>query len=141
MDISEIDRLNSELDLSVTRLRQVNQELETFTYSVSHDLKAPLRGIDGYSRLLLSEHQQGLNDEARQFFQRIRQATQQMGVLIDDLLSYSRLERREQTLMALPLAAIVRHVLQTCQQEIQSRGVQVQLAVAADLRALGDAQG
>ena len=141
VDISEIDRLNSELDRSLTRLRQVNQELETFTYSVSHDLKAPLRGIDGYSRLLLSEHSEQLSQEAQQFLQRIRQATQQMGVLIDDLLSYSRLERRQQTLMALPLAAIARHVLQACEQELQSRGVQVQLSVAAELRAWGDAQG
>ena len=141
VDISEIDRLNSELDNSLTRLRQVNQELETFTYSVSHDLKAPLRGIDGYSRLLLSEHSEQLSPEAQQFLQRIRQATQQMGVLIDDLLSYSRLERREQTLVALPLAAIVHHVLQACEQELQSGGVKLQVSVAAELRAWGDAQG
>ena len=141
VDISEIDRLNSELDRSVTRLRQVNQELETFTYSVSHDLKAPLRGIDGYSRLLLSDHQHQLDDEGRGFLQRIRQATLQMGVLIDDLLSYSRLERQALTLMPLPLAAIVDHVLKACQHDLQARGMQVQVSVPAGVRALGDIQG
>ena len=72
-----------------------SRELETFAYSVAHDLKAPLRGIDGYSRLLLEDHAADLNDEGRSFLQTIHGATDEMAELIDDLLEYSRLERRE----------------------------------------------
>jgi len=141
VDISEIDRLNEELDRSVARLRQVNKELETFTYSVSHDLKAPLRGIDGYSRLLLSDHAQSLDEEGRQFLGHIRQATQHMGVLIDDLLAYSRLERRALTLTALPLAPAVDGVIAAFQPDLQARGVELTVDVDAGLRVTGDAQG
>jgi PAS domain S-box-containing protein len=141
VDITEIDRLNAELDRSIARLREANRELETFTYSVSHDLKAPLRGIDGYSRLLMTEHHERLDDEGRRFLANIRQATQHMGVLIDDLLAYSRLERRELTMTALPLAALVESVLEPYRLDFAQRGVVLELSVAADLRARGDAQG
>jgi signal transduction histidine kinase len=68
--------------------------METFTYSVSHDLKAPLRGIDGYSRLLLEDYHDRLDEEGRTFLTTIRQAADQMRQLIEDLLAYSRMERR-----------------------------------------------
>jgi hypothetical protein len=94
----EIRSLNIELEQRVaartTELEAKNRELETFTYSVSHDLKAPLRGIDGYSRLLLEDYTDRLDDEGRHFLQTIRHATKQMQQLIDDLLAYSRIERR-----------------------------------------------
>lgn len=93
----EIQKLNAELEQRViqrtTQLEAVNKELETFTYSVSHDLKAPLRGIDGYSKLLLDIHSKNLNDEAKAFLSNIRSSTLQMNNLIEDLLEYSRLER------------------------------------------------
>ncbi len=75
-------------------LEAKNRELETFTYSVSHDLKAPLRGIDGYNRLLLESYSDQLDEEGQNFLDLIRRATDQMNQLIDDLLAYSRLERR-----------------------------------------------
>ncbi len=141
VDITEIDRLNAELDRSLGRLRQVNRELETFTYSVSHDLKAPLRGIDGYSRLLLSDHHEQLDDEGREFLHHIRQATQQMGALIDDLLTYSRLERRDLTLARQPLAALVDGVLAGLRQDFAAAGVELTVDVDAGLHARADAQG
>lgn len=141
VDISEVDRLNAELDRSVARLRQLNQELETFTYSVSHDLKAPLRGIDGYSRLLLNDHLPALNEEGQRFLRHIRQATQNMGVLIDDLLAYSRLERRELTLSNVLLAPLVEAVLKTRRDADTAHGVAWQIEVPDDLRARADAQG
>ncbi len=142
VDISELDRLDQELAASVARLRAVNRELETFTYSVSHDLKAPLRGIDGYSRLLIAEHAQRLDDEARQFVANIRLAARQMGVLIDDLLSYSRLERRELAIAAVALAPLAEQVVAGFAAEVQGGAATVhvavppQLAVRADLRGL-----
>jgi signal transduction histidine kinase len=94
-----LDQLNIELEERIAArtaaLNTKSRELETFAYSVAHDLKAPLRGIDGYSRLLLEDHAANLNDEGRTFLQTIKGSTAEMGQLIDDLLEYSRLERRE----------------------------------------------
>lgn len=75
------------------KLNAVVKELQTFTYSVSHDLKAPLRGIDGFSKILVDVYSKDLNDEAKSFINIIRKSTQNMNQLIDDLLDYTRLER------------------------------------------------
>ncbi|HSE32830.1 MAG TPA: ABC transporter substrate binding protein [Pyrinomonadaceae bacterium] len=94
-----LDRLNNELEQRIAArtaaLNAKSRELETFAYSVAHDLKAPLRGIDGYGRLLLEDHSAQLNDEAQMFLRTIQDSTQEMSQLIDDLLEYSRLERRD----------------------------------------------
>jgi signal transduction histidine kinase len=94
-----LDKLNAELEERITArtaaLNAKSRELETFAYSVAHDLKAPLRGIDGYSRLLLEDHAAELNEEGRTFLETINSSTEEMNQLIDDLLDYSRLERRE----------------------------------------------
>ena len=95
---AEIELQNEILEERVQQrtaeLQAVNQELETFSYSVSHDLKAPLRGIDGYSQLLLEDYMDVLDEDGRIFLQKVRRATEQMNQLIEDLLAYSRLERR-----------------------------------------------
>jgi signal transduction histidine kinase len=94
-----LDQLNAELETRIedrtSALNAKSRELEVFAYSVAHDLKAPLRGIDGYSRLLLEEYAGKLDDEGRNFLQTIQDSTDEMSQLIDDLLAYSRLERRE----------------------------------------------
>ncbi len=141
VDITEIDRLNAELDATVARLKRINRELETFSYSVSHDLKAPLRGIDGYSQLLLRDHAASLDEEARSFLARIRGATQQMGQLIDDLLAYSRLERRQVSRVALPLHDLVQQVLADAATVAQIQGALLRNEVDPQLQARGDAQG
>lgn len=91
---SELVEVNKKLETVNKELEKVNKELETFTYSVSHDLKAPLRGLDGYSRLLLQDHSKDLNEEGKLFLNNLRESAETMGQLIDDLLAYSRLERR-----------------------------------------------
>lgn len=141
VDITEVDRLNAELDATVARIRRVNRELETFTYSVSHDLKAPLRGIDGYGRLLQRDHAHRLDEEGRQFVGHIRQATQHMGQLIDDLLAYSRLERRSLALGDVALAPLAQAVLDATREAAQQRGAQISLNLPAGLHAQADAQG
>lgn len=118
-----------------------NRELETFTYSVSHDLKAPLRGIDGYSRLLLEDHAERLDDEGRRFLGAVRQASVQMGQLIDDLLAYSQLERRSVMVTAIKPKAVVDALPVSYENEIRDRGIAFRcdlpdVAVAADMNGL-----
>ncbi|MDT7834588.1 PAS domain-containing sensor histidine kinase [Aquabacterium sp. OR-4] len=141
IDISEIDRLNAQLDATVGHIRRVNRELETFTYSVSHDLKAPLRGIDGYGRLLQRDHAQQLDEEGRQFLGHIRQATQHMGQLIDDLLAYSRLERRSVALGTVALAPLAQAVIQALHEAVAERGASITLNLPDGLQAQADGQG
>ncbi len=129
----EIRKLNAELELRVARrtceLEAANKELETFTYSVSHDLKAPLRGIDGYSHLLLEDHSGSLNEEGRQFLRNIRRGVAQMNQLIDDLLAYSRMERQDLHSRPVDLAALVQEILAERQAGLDDKGVQLELDV------------
>jgi PAS domain S-box-containing protein len=130
----EILKLNTELERRIqertANLEAANQELETFTYSVAHDLRAPLRGIDGYSRLLLAEYADKLDEEGRQFLQNVRQAAQQMGELINDLLAYSHLERRDLRTDKFNPQALIEALLAERADEIKARGVAVKVAVS-----------
>jgi signal transduction histidine kinase len=116
-----LDRLNAELEERIAArtaaLNAKSRELETFAYSVAHDLKAPLRGIDGYSRLLLEDHAADLNDEGRSFVETIHSSTEEMSQLIDDLLEYSRLERREFKSDHLELGPLVKSVVEQKKRE------------------------
>jgi PAS domain S-box-containing protein len=86
--------LNADLQIRANQLESANKELESFTYSVSHDLRSPLRAIDGFSRLLEEDYAQVLDDEGRRLLSVIRQSSQRMGLLIDDLLAFSKLGRK-----------------------------------------------
>ena len=116
-----LDRLNAELEERIAArtaaLNSKSRELETFAYSVAHDLKAPLRGIDGYSRLLLDDHAAALNEEGQYFLTTIQSSTTEMSQLIDDLLEYSRLERREFTTDHLELGPLIASVVEQKKRE------------------------
>ena len=150
-DISErhaaqeaLKQLNAELEERVEQrtreLAALNKELETFAYSVSHDLKAPLRGIDGYSHLLLEDHAGQLDDEGRLFLGNIRAGVKQMGRLIDDLLAYARLERRNLQNSDIRLPDMVRGILAERSGELERGGVRVELEVP-DITVRADADG
>ena len=141
----EIRRLNAELENRVSertvQLEAANKGLETFAYSVSHDLKAPLRGIDGYSRLLQEEYASRLDEEGQLFIRNIRQGAGQMSALIDDLLAYSRMERRALRDDPLDLAQLVEKVVAERAGDIAAQGATVRVdvppvAVRADLDGL-----
>ncbi len=126
-------QLNAELEQRIAArtaaLDAKTRELEAFTYSVAHDLKAPLRGIDGYSRLLLEDHKDELNEEGRAFLNTIQASAGEMNQLIQDLLDYSRLERRELNPNRLELQPLVKAVVEQKQYEIVDREIAFQVNV------------
>lgn len=141
----DIRQLNAELEERVRQrtaeLAAANKELETFTYSVSHDLKAPLRGIDGYSRLLLEGHEAQLDEEGRLFLNNVRHGVGQMVQLIEDLLAYSRMERRSLGTRTVDLARVVAEVIDERRGDIAARGMVVELAGLQGLVARADPEG
>ena len=94
-DISERLKAQKEIQASLEEAKAANTELESFSYSISHDLRAPLRSIDGFSHLLLQDYGDKINDEGKNYIHRVRKNAQHMGLLIDDLLSLSRVTRGE----------------------------------------------
>ena len=120
----EVRQLNSDLETRVQQrtaeLQVTNKELESFSYSVSHDLRAPLRAVDGFSRKILAGYGDQLDDEGRRLLQVVRDNAQRMGQLIDDLLSFSRMGRREMAMQPLDMDAMVNAVVnELCQAEPQ----------------------
>jgi len=91
----KIKELNKELEVNVAQLQEVNKELESFTYSVSHDLRAPLRAVSGYTEMLNEDYGNILDDEGKRILEVVRSNAIKMGKLIDDLLTFSRLGRKE----------------------------------------------
>jgi hypothetical protein len=130
---ARLKRLNQDLEERVTertaQLSQANMELEAFSYTVSHDLKAPLRGIDGYSQLLVEEYGDRLDGEGRRFVERIRKGVQQMSDLIADLLAYSRIERRDMAHEPVALLPLVEQIVDSYHADIQKQGAEVRLAM------------
>jgi PAS domain S-box-containing protein len=124
----EIRSLNENLERRVgertAELEAMNKELEAFTYSVSHDLRAPLRHIDGFSRLLQEDYSSKLDDTAQHYLDRIRTGTLNMGRLIDDLLSLSRIGRREATPKLTDLGSLVKEVLNEFESETIGRRIE-----------------
>ncbi len=137
-------RLNAELetriDARTAALNAKSRELESFAYSVAHDLKAPLRGIDGYSRMLLEQYSSDLDHDGRTFLQTIQSSTEEMNRLIDDLLAYSRLERRELKTDRLELGPIVRALVAEKQREDTGRLIDFVVNVNGET-VQGDASG
>jgi PAS domain S-box-containing protein len=125
----EVRRLNAELERRVIerteQLENANKELESFSYSVSHDLRAPLRAIDGFSRILQEDFVSSLPAEASRLIHSVRSNTQHMGRLIDDLLRFSRLNRQPVNKQAVDAAALARQALQMLEPDREGRQVEI----------------
>jgi len=117
-------------------LERKNKELEAFSYSVSHDLRAPLRGIDGFSQALLEDYGDQLDAQAQDYLRRIRTNAQRMGTLIDDLLLLSRVTRAELHVTPIDLAPIASEVVAELQRRDPAR--EVEITIESDQHVLGD---
>ena len=143
-DITERKRTEEELAQQAETLARtnmelaaVNKELETFAYSVSHDLRAPLRGIDGFSQALLEDYGDKLDEQGKEFLGRVRAATQRMGQLIDDMLILSRVTRGDMRRAAVDLSALARTVTAELQKTQPER--LVEFVITEGLTVNGDA--
>jgi len=121
--------LNAQLEQHVeertAELQKANQELESFSYSVSHDLRAPLRAIDGFSRILLEDYAESLPADATRYLGLVRNNTQQMGMLVDDLLAFSRLGRHHLNKQTVSVTELVQRVLVELKVDQQGRQVEI----------------
>jgi len=120
---AEIRSLNQQLAKRAAELEATNKDLESFAYSVSHDLRAPLRHLAGYSELLQKQASSLLDDKSRRYMQTILQSAKRMGDLIDDLLAFSRIGRAETQKMLVSLEQLVKEVVAEFRQETKGRDI------------------
>ncbi len=132
--------LNTTLEQQVrdrtAQLETANRELESFSYSVSHDLRAPLRSLDGFSRALLEDYGRQLDENGRHYLRRIRVASQHMTQLIDDMLNLARVSRADMHRTAVDLTALAREVADELRRNEPDRDIQI--VIAPNLQANGD---
>lgn len=112
----EINQLNKNLERNIAQLQLTNKELEAFSYSVSHDLRAPLRSINGYAQMIQEDHAHAFNEDAKRMLNVIRKNATKMGMLIDDLLAFSRMGRKEITRVPVEFNKLVEPVMADIRQ-------------------------
>ncbi len=134
----DIRNLNSQLVQRSAQLEASNKELEAFSYSVSHDLRAPLRGIDGFSQAVLEDYDEKLDESGRSYLNRVRAASQRMSQLIDAMLNLARLTRAEIHSKTFDMSAIVHGILEDLHKMEPER--EVECVVANNLLATADPQ-
>ena len=130
------DLLEERVNERTAELLRSNRELESFSYSVSHDLRTPLRAIDGFSQALLEDYDSVLDETGRDYLQRVRAASQRMGELIDALLTLSRVSRHSMECKPVSLSSLAREVVEELRR--QDPGREVEVSIAPDMRTEGD---
>src|SRR6266702_479796 len=134
----ELQERNEALRRNAAELLAANTELDAFAYSVSHDLRAPLRSIDGFSQVLLEDYGERLDEGGRDSLQRVRVASQRMATLIDDLLKLARVTRTEMRTERVDLSGMAREIVLDIERTAPDR--QVEFAIAPGLEAQGDSR-
>lgn len=132
----QIAELHEDLKQRAAELEITNKELEAFSYSVSHDLRAPLRSIDGFSQALLEDYGGKVDAEGQDFLRRVREGSQQMGQLIDDMLNLSRVARSEMRLHAVNLSSLAQSIAAELKKAEPKR--QVEFVITPELSVKGD---
>jgi signal transduction histidine kinase len=132
------DEMEQRVEERTKELATTNKELESFSYSVSHDLRAPLRSIDGFSQALLEDYADKLDSSGRDSLQRVRRAAQRMSVLIDDMLNLSRVTRSAMRRERLNLSAVAKSIAAELLEAEPGR--KVEFVIENDLNAVGDSQ-
>jgi signal transduction histidine kinase len=123
----DLKQANGYLEQRTTELSDANSELESFSYSVAHDLRAPLRQIAGYSNVLVQDHGPRLDAEALRYLEKVQDGARKMGRLVDDLLSLSKVGRQELLLQATPLNSLLRQAVEELAPECSGRKVEWQI--------------
>jgi PAS domain S-box-containing protein len=136
LDITERKRMEEDLSHRAEELAKTNKELESFSYTISHDLRAPLRAINGFSQLIFNEYQDKLDDEGKEYLKIVRSECNRMGKLIDGILQLSRLSRKELKREKLDLSAIAETIAVEFRKIEPER--QVDFAITPGIRAYGD---
>ncbi len=121
--VRTLNKLNQELKTEAIKLEDANNELEAFAYSVSHDLRVPLRAIDGFSRIVIEDYEKELDEEGVRLLNVIRDNTKKMGQLIDDILLLSRAGRQEMNIGKLDMTSLAKNVYNEFQQETSTRNI------------------
>lgn len=124
----KINELNEELKRHVQQAEAANKELEAFSYSVSHDLRAPLRHVTGFVELLNKRDQGAMDEKSRHYLQVISEAAQKMGTLIDDILAFSRMGRAEMMKTRIDFNLLVQEVIDELKEEAQGRDIVWEIA-------------
>lgn len=122
-----LNEMNEKLTKRTEKLEDANQELEAFAYSVSHDLRIPLRAIDGFSRIVMEDYEDKLDDEGKRLLNIIRENTHKMGQLIDDILLLSRASRQEMKFTEIDMEELVKRVFEEQKMSSQAQDVRLEL--------------
>ncbi|MFC2102184.1 ATP-binding protein [Bacteroidota bacterium] len=131
--VEDVNESRAELQQVVQKMKAANDELEAFSYSVSHDLKAPLRAIDGFSHILLEDYHASLDEKGKRYLKIVRDNTQHMGVLIQDLLEFSRVGRLKLTPEKVCLRDMVSAIIDELLKQESPRSISVDLQKIPDL--------
>lgn len=121
--VRKLRRLNDELKRETIKLEDANNELEAFAYSVSHDLRVPLRAIDGFSRIIIEDYEDKLDEEGIRLLNIVRENTKKMGRLIDDILLLSRAGRQEMQMQELDMTNLANNIYKDFNQDIKGRNI------------------
>jgi signal transduction histidine kinase len=131
----QLGRAAAERDHSAARLQKANDELEAFSYSVSHDLRAPLRAVSGFSRILIDQHADEMSEQARGYLSRVEGGAQRMGALIDDLLAFAHVGRQTLTKHTVHPADLARACLAELSDEREGRNIEITIEDLPDCQA------